>query len=81
MEVLCVLSGKRTKLQNKYFGYCFIPSIGAAGFLLSKVRAARKKNLSSARARKNKYTALMLADAHKDHSMLDRMNEDAPQVT
>ena len=35
--------------------------IGAAGFLLSKVLAARKKNLSNARARKNKYTASMLA--------------------
>ena len=25
VEVLCVLSGKRMKLHNKYFGYCFIP--------------------------------------------------------
>ena len=24
-EALCVLSGKRTKLHNKYFGNCFIP--------------------------------------------------------
>ena len=24
-EAPCVLSGKRTKLHNKYFGYCFIP--------------------------------------------------------
>ena len=68
----CVLSGKRTKLHNKYFGYCFIHYlyfIGAAAFLLSKVLAARKKNLSNARARKNKYTARMLADARKDHSI------------
>ena len=25
MEALCVSSGKRTKLHNKYFGYCCIP--------------------------------------------------------
>ena len=37
--------------------------IGAAGFLISKVLAARKKNLSNACARKNKYTAHMLAKA------------------
>ena len=43
--------------------------IGAAGFLLSKVFAARKKNLSTARARKSKYTAHMLADARKDRSI------------
>ena len=43
--------------------------IGAAGLRLSKVLAARKKNLSNARARKNKYTARMLADARKDHSI------------
>ena len=49
-ETLCVLSGKRTKLHNKYFGYCFIPY----HISLSKVLAARKKNLSNARARKNK---------------------------
>ena len=24
-DALCVLSGKRTKLHKKYFGYCFIP--------------------------------------------------------
>ena len=42
--------------------------IGASGFLLYKVLAARKKNVSNARARKNKYTAHMLADARKDHS-------------
>ena len=38
-------------------------------FLLSKVLAARKEKLSNARARKNKYTARMLADARKDHSI------------
>ena len=43
--------------------------IGAAGFLLSKALAARKKNLSNARGRKNKYTACILADACKDHSI------------
>ena len=31
--------------------------------------AARKKNLSTARARKNKHTARMLANARKDHSI------------
>ena len=25
VEVMCVLSGQRTNLHNKYFGYCFIP--------------------------------------------------------
>ena len=43
--------------------------IGAAGFLLSKVLASRKKDLSNAHARKNKYTAHMLADVRKDHSI------------
>ena len=43
--------------------------IGAAGFLLSKVLDARATNLSNARARKNKFTAHMLADARKDHSI------------
>ena len=43
--------------------------IGAVGFLLSTVLASRKKNLSNARARKNKFTAHMLADARKDHSI------------
>ena len=37
--------------------------------VISKVLAARKKNLSNARARKNKHTARMLADARKDHSI------------
>ena len=71
VEALCVLSGKRTKLHNKYFGYYFYSLsyfIGATGFLLSKVLPARKNKLSNARARKNKYTARMLADARKDHS-------------
>ncbi|PFX30257.1 hypothetical protein AWC38_SpisGene25888 [Stylophora pistillata] len=34
-----------------------------------KVLAARKKNLSTARACKNKYTARMLENARKDHSI------------
>ena len=33
------------------------------------VLAARKKNLTTARARKNKHTARMLAKARKDHSI------------
>ena len=31
VEALCVLSGKRTKQLNKYFGYCFIPYHISAG--------------------------------------------------
>ena len=37
--------------------------------VFSKVFAARKKNLSTARPRKNKHTAHMLANARKDHSI------------
>ena len=57
---------------KKVFRLLFYPLsyfIGAAGFLLSKVLAARKKNLPNSRARKNKHSARMLADARKDHSI------------
>ena len=62
-EALCVLSGKRTKLHIVFrlLFYSLAYFIGASGFLLYKVLAARKKNVSNARARKNKCTAHMLA--------------------
>ena len=37
--------------------------------VFSKVLAARKKNFTTARARKNKHTACMLGNARKDHSI------------
>ena len=68
---VCII-GKTHEAPQQVFRLLFYSLsyfIGAAGFLLSKVLAARKKNLSNARARKNKYTARMLADARKDHSI------------
>ena len=38
-------------------------------FVISKVLAALMRKLITARARKNKPTAHMFADAHKDHSI------------
>ena len=38
-------------------------------FVISKVLAARMRKLITARARKNKRTACMLANARKDHSI------------
>ena len=68
---MCII-GKTHEAPQQVFWLLFYSLsyfIGAAGFLLSKVLAARKKNLSNARARKNKYIARMLADARKDHSV------------
>ena len=38
-------------------------------FVISKVLAACMRKLITSRARKNKRTACMLANAHKDHSI------------
>jgi len=68
---VCII-GKTHEAPQQVFRLLFYSLsyfIGAAGFLLSKVLAARKKDLSNARARKNKYTARVLADARKDHSI------------
>ena len=46
----------------------------------SKVLAARKKNLTTARACKNKHTARMLANARKDHSILLQLVEDCTDM-
>ena len=54
-------SGKFTKLEV----------LAASHLYFCKVLAARKKNLSNARARTNKDTARMLADARKDHPIPD----------
>ena len=43
--------------------------LAARRLYFSKVLAARKKILTTARARKNKHTARMLANARKDHSI------------
>ena len=56
---MCII-GKTHEAPQQVFWLLFYSLsyfIGAAGFLLSKVLPARKKNLSNARARKNKYTA------------------------
>ena len=66
---MCIIGKMHEAPQQVFRFYSLSYFIGAAGFLLSKVLAARKKNLSNARARKNKYTARMLADARKDHSI------------
>ena len=48
----------------------------------SKVLAARKKNLTTARARKNKHTARILANARKDYSIpLSIPNSDQHQIS
>ena len=68
---VCII-GKTHEAPQQVFRLLFYSLsyfIGAAGFLLSKVLAARKKNLSNARACKNEYTACMLAYARKDHSI------------
>ena len=60
---MCII-GKTHEAPQQVFRLLFysLPYfIGAAGFLLSKVLASRKKDLSNAHARKNKYTAHMLA--------------------
>ena len=44
--------------------------LAARHLYVSKVLAARKKNLTTSRARKNKHTIRMLANARKDHSIL-----------
>ena len=70
-RAVCII-GKTHEAPQQVFQLLFYSLsyfIGAAGFLLSKVLAAREKNSSNARARKNKYSARMLADARKDHSI------------
>ena len=46
-----------------------VRSARCSPFVISKVLAARMRKLITARARKNKHTARMLANAHKDHSI------------
>ena len=46
----------------------------------SKVLAARKNNLTTSRARKNKHTARMLANARKDHSIPLRKETAAERI-
>ena len=46
-----------------------LQSARCSPFLISKVLAARMRKLITARARKNKRTARMLANARKDHSI------------
>ena len=43
--------------------------LAARHLYFSKVLAARKKKLSNARARENRHTGRMLADARNDHSI------------
>ena len=67
-----LFTGKTHEAAHQVFRLLFYSLsylIGAAGFLHSEVLAARKKNFSNARARKNKCTARMLADARKDNSI------------
>ena len=62
-------SGKFTKYSRcSLLAICiFLKTLVISVF--SKVLTARKKNLSTARALKNKHTARMLANARKDHSI------------
>ena len=46
-----------------------LQSARCSPFVISKVLAARMRKLITARARKNKSTARMLANARKDHSI------------
>ena len=46
-----------------------LQSARCSPFVISKVLAARIRKLTTARARKNKRTACMLANARKDHSI------------
>ena len=46
-----------------------LQSARCSPFVISKVLAARVRKLITARARKNKRTARMLANARKDHSI------------
>ena len=46
-----------------------LQSARCSPFVISKVLAARMRKLITARARKNKRTARMLANARKDHSI------------
>ena len=46
-----------------------LQSARCSPFVISKVLAARLRKLISARVRKNKRTACMLANARKDHSI------------
>ena len=52
---MCIIGKTHEALQQVFrlLFYSLSYFIGAAGFLLSKVLTARKKNLSNARARKN----------------------------
>ena len=60
---VCII-GKTHEAPQQVFRllvYSLSYIMGATGFMLSKVLAARKKPFPNARARKNKYTARMLA--------------------
>ena len=46
-----------------------LQSARCSPFVISKVLAARMRKLTTARARKTKQTARMLANARKDHSI------------
>ena len=68
---MCII-GKTHEAPQQVFWLLFYSLsyfIGAAGFLLSKVLAVCKKNLSNACACENKYTTRMRAEAHKGHSI------------
>ena len=63
-------SGKLTKYSKcSLLAICIFLKTLAAVSVFCKVLATSKKNLSTARARKNKHTARMLANARKDHSI------------
>ena len=75
VEALCVLSGKRTKLHNTYFVYCFIlyhiSSAPQAFCFLQCSLLARKICQMLVFAKINTLLACsqMLANARKDHSI------------
>ena len=74
---VCPQEPERFSFNESFFIACWVVAVvvcvlnvlAVRHLYFSRVLAARKKNLSNARARKNKHTARMLADARKDHSI------------
>ena len=58
-------AGNRRRFRN--LKYKIVDILAARHLYFSIVLAARKKNLTTGRARKNKHIARMLANARKDH--------------
>ena len=69
LKVSTILLGAKQRFNKERFQVAGDLQSGRCSPVVTKVLAARMRKLITARARKNKRTARMLANARKDHSI------------